>query len=293
MFMPSFTASLFSFVLRSTGILRRQFSGGANFLSRIEKIQSQKAITPSAGNLDIACSEQNGRPVWTIKPKTSAPTAEILYWHGGGYVFPITSAHWTFLCRMADKYGWSITVPLYPLAPKNAGADVTAWALNFYRDYTKSHGRFFMGGDSAGGGLSASTAQAARDAGLPCASGLFLICPWLNAKPDAPDQKDIEPRDAILTISGIEACGQLFADGLPLDDPRISPIFGKWDHLPPILCFGGGDDILVTDSRALREKLPNIAYEERAGMIHVWPILPFRESREAQKTMAAFVDGIP
>jgi epsilon-lactone hydrolase len=290
--MPSLKARLFSFVLRSTGILRRQFAGGEGFLTTIEKGQSQKAAVPKAHTSDITRSDYLGRTVWTIKPKSSKTTAEILYWHGGGYVFPISSAHWAFLCRMADTYGWAITVPLYPLAPAFRGKDITQWALDFYRDYTVTHSHFFMGGDSAGGGLTAATAQSARNAGLPPAAGLILICPWLNANPDHTDQPAIEPRDAILTLRGIEDCGKLYAADLAIDDPRVSPIFGNWDQLPPILCFGGGADILVTDARALKDKRPDIMYEELADMIHIWPILPFTESRVAQRKMADFANSI-
>jgi acetyl esterase/lipase len=55
--------------------------------------------------------------------------------------------------------------------------------------------------------------------------------------------------------------------------------------------LAGGDDILVTDARALQVKLPNIVYEEAAGMIHDWPIFTFPESRSAQARMAAFING--
>lgn len=291
--MPSLTARVVNFALRSTGLFRRRFVGGPGFLAMLAKVQAQKVAEPRAGNLDIQRSEYDSRTVWTIKPKSGAPSANILYWHGGGYVFPVASAHWSFLCRMADKHGWAITAPLYPLAPGQGAEQITAWALGFYRAYATQTERFFMGGDSAGGGLAASTAQAARDEGLPAAAGLILICPWLDANPDDPEQARIEPRDAILTLSGIQDCGTSFASGLPLTDPRVSPIFGAWNNVPPILCFGGGDDLLVTDARTLKSQLPDMEYDEQAGMIHVWPILPLPESRNAQRKMADFTQISP
>ena len=72
-------------------------------------------------------------------------------------------------------------------------------------------------------------------------------------------------------------------------DPRCSPIFGNWDGLPSILAFAGGDDILVTDSRALKAKLPSVEVTELSGMMHDWPIFSFSESRKAQAHMADFV----
>jgi acetyl esterase/lipase len=148
---------------------------------------------------------------------------------------------------------------------------------------------FVMGGDSAGGGLTAALAHMARDTGQALPASLLLICPWLNLDPAHPDQLKTEPRDGILTISGISAGGMLYAGDLPRDDPRCSPIFGNWDGLPPILAFAGGDDILVTDSRALKAKLPSVELIEHAGMLHDWPIFSFRESRKAQAKMANFV----
>jgi acetyl esterase/lipase len=111
----------------------------------------------------------------------------------------------------------------------------------------------------------------------------------LNLDPAHPDQLKTEPRDGILTISGISAGGTLYAGDLPRNDPRCSPIFGDWEGLPPILAFAGGDDILVTDSRALKAKLPSVELIELAGMLHDWPIFSFSESRKAQAKMANFV----
>jgi acetyl esterase/lipase len=192
---------------------------------------------------------------------------------------------------MASVHGWSVTAPLYPLAPENTADHITNWAMDYYTAYKAEMGdtAFVMGGDSAGGGLTAALAQMARDKGHALPASLLLICPWLNLDPSHPDQLKTEPRDGILTISGITEGGVLYAGDLPRTDPRCSPIFGNWDGLPPILAFAGGDDILVTDARALKAKLPSVEHIEMAGMLHDWPIFSFSESRKAQAKMANFV----
>ena len=290
--MPSFAARFAGFALRTTGYYRRMFSGGPQFEKNIAKVRSGPLPSPKAhADVDIRQSEFQGRPVWHLAPKGRAPSAHILFWHGGGYVYPATDIHWKFLSRMASQHGWSITAPLYPLAPENAATHITNWAMDYYTGYLAEMGEkaFVMGGDSAGGGLTAALAHMARDAGQNLPVSLLLICPWLNLDPAHPDQLKTEPRDGILTISGISAGGMLYAGDLPRDDPRCSPIFGDWDGLPPILAFAGGDDILVTDSRALKAKLPSVELIEHAGMLHDWPIFSFRESRKAQAKMANFV----
>ncbi len=290
--MPSFAASVAGYMLRTTGYYRRMFTGGPQFQKNIAKVRSAPLPSPKANShVDIRKSEFQGRPVWHLTPKSRAPTAYVLFWHGGGYVYPATDIHWKFLSHMASQYGWSVTAPLYPLAPENTAEHITAWAMAYYATYqAEMDGKpFVMGGDSAGGGLTAALAQMARDTGKPLPAGLLLICPWLNLDPAHPDQLTTEPRDGILTISGIAEGGTFYAGDLPHTDPRCSPIFGNWDNLPPILAFAGGDDILVTDSRALKAKLPSVELIELSGMMHDWPIFSFTESRKAQAKMAGFV----
>ncbi len=290
--MPSFAARAVAFILRTTGIYRRQFSGGPNFAKRQMKALA-KPSEPSAKlrkTLIISQTQFQGQPVWDIAPRQGKPTANILYWHGGGYVYPPASAHWDFFGQMASQHGWRIVAPLYPLAPKSEVGTITGFALDLYRDFIaqQNGAPFIMAGDSAGGGLTAAIAMAARDAGLSLPQKLILISPWLDANPTHPDQVHIEPRDCILTIPGIREAGALYAGVAGVSDPRVSPLFGAWDGLPPILAFGGGDDILVTDARALKAKVPSINYDEQAGLMHDWPLFTFPESKVAQAKMADF-----
>ncbi len=294
---PSLPTRFISWMLRTTGIYRRLYSGGALFQKNLTKNRAEPLAEPSAkmrAQLDISRRDIDGRPVWTFAPKDRAPSAHILYWHGGGYVYPATDAHLGFLAHMAHEYGWHITAPYYPLAPEHDARHITGWAFDFYREYAAARDgqKFLMGGDSAGGGLAAVTAMAARDADSPMPAGLLLICPWLNADPSDPDQAAIEPRDAILTLQGIREAGLLYANDLAITDPLVSPIYGDWMGLPSVLAFGGGDDILVTDARTLQVEYPSVDYNERAGMIHDWPIFVFRESRAAQARMAAFAAAV-
>lgn len=294
--MPSLRARVVGVLLRTTGYYRRQFTGGEKFAANITKARAAAAPEPSANAraaVTVNSEQFQGHRVWTFAPTNRQPTAHMLYWHGGGYIYTAAPGHLAFLAQMAKTHGWHITAPLYPLSPENTAPAITGWALDFYREYLTRRGStaFFAGGDSAGGGLTASIAMLARDAGLALPAGLILICPWLNIDPALPEQRIIEPRDGILTVSGIESAGLAYAGDLPLTDPMVSPIYGNWDGLPPLLCFGGGDDILVTDSRALKAALPSVDYVELPSMMHVWPILPLPEARAAQAQMAAFVNG--
>jgi epsilon-lactone hydrolase len=291
--MASLMARVVGGFLRTTGIYRNQFSDGPNFMDRINTLQTGRQQLPTAkmkAKLSISETKLDGRSIWHIGPKDRSPTGHILYFHGGGYVFPAVSVHWDFMAYMATHYGIAFTAPLYPLGPNAAPDETIGFAMKAYRAFIAGHpGPFVMGGDSAGGGLTAVIAQRARDEGLRAASGLLLICPWLDASVSHPDQPQIAKRDCILTISGTTRCGREYAGDVPVTDPRISPLNGNWDGLPPILCFGGGDDILVTDARRLKAALPSVEYIEVAGVMHVWPIFFLPESRVGQRQIAEFV----
>ena len=293
--MASLLARVIATVLRTTGTLRKRFSDSPGFLDRIaaSRINPQLPTAKMKAQLRVSETQLDGRPVWTIAPKDRAPVAHMLYFHGGGYVYPAVDVHWNFMAHMAQVHGIAVTAPLYPLAPEASAKDATAFGLAAYEAFIASHdGPFIMGGDSAGGGLTAVVAMAARDKGLRPASGLLLVCPWLDGSGNHPDQIAIEKRDCVLTLGGIRGAAKLYAGDLPIDDIRISPIHGDWQGLPPILCYGGGDDILVTDARALKAKLPDMRYIETAGLMHVWPIFFLRESREAQAEMADFAKSV-
>jgi epsilon-lactone hydrolase len=289
--MPSLTARLIAFVLRTTGSLRKLYSDSPQFLDNIAKSRAEQQY-PTAKmrkKLDIRESQFEGRPVWRIAPRGEIK-GSMLFWHGGGYVYPAVDVHWNFMAHMAEKHGIIITAPLYPLAPEAGAAEAVEWAMKLYREFTPDRaGPFIMGGDSAGGGLAAVVAQMARDEGRRLPNALVLICPWLDASGTHPDQPAIEPRDCVLTLGGLRAAGRLYAKDLPIDDPRVSPIHGDWGGLPPILSFGGGDDILLPDARALKAKLPETTYVEGDGLMHDWPIFFLSESRAAQARMAAFI----
>ncbi|MEQ1547666.1 MAG: alpha/beta hydrolase fold domain-containing protein [Chakrabartia sp.] len=294
--MPSFSARLVSFVLRTTGYYKRMFASVGYVQKNLVKLRA----TPSAPaakwqkKLEISNTVFQGRTVWHIDPKETLSKTKVLYFHGGGYVFTAASAHWDFMGHMAEKHGVSFVAPLYPLGPEAHIDEIIDYALALYRDVLTRHDArdIVVGGDSAGGGLTASLMARVKAEGLPLPAGTILICPWLDMTMSHPDQIAIEKRDAILGITGLRAIGPLLAPDVPGSDVRLSPIHHDYQDFPPTLMFGGGDDILVTDARALKAKQPAIEYQESKGMIHVWPVFIFPESRVAQADMARFIGRV-
>ncbi len=291
--MTSLSARIVGTLLRATGTVSKRYAGGPHMhkvIAAARAVPDAQPTTKMRKQLDVRETTFDGRTIWTIAPKGRAPSAHLLFFHGGGYVFSAVPPHFNLYARLAERHGIAVTAPMYPLAPEHGVDDATGFALAAYRQFIAAHdGPFVLGGDSAGGGLAAATVMAARDAGLRLPSGLLLVCPWLDTSGSHPDQPQIEKRDSILKLRGIRDAGKLYAKDAPATDPRVSPVHGDWSGLPPVLMFGGEDDILVTDARTLKAKLPDAEYQEGAGLMHDWPLFFFPESRAAQERMAAFV----
>ena len=118
-------------------------------------------------------------PVRYYRPKGAHENAKLpmlLYFHGGGWMVGDIETH-DVVCRMlANRGGFAVANVDYRLAPENkfpaAIEDswaVTRWARGGAGGLSIDKDRIGVGGDSAGGNISAVLALMARDAGLSLA----------------------------------------------------------------------------------------------------------------------------
>ncbi len=298
--MPSLRARLVNLALPLLGI-KRFFSEPDQLEDRIAALRRKPTIMPRASlhkRFDIVEDNSRGYKVVTMTPREGDATngPHLLYLHGGGYVMDIAAVHWDSIARLCSDLGGSATVPLYPLAPEHKATEVLDAMQALYVDMAAEHGAAALTvmGDSAGGGMALALAQMIRADGGELPASLVLFSPWLDATADALGQRDIEARDRMLAVSGLEACGAMYRGDLPPDDPKVSPLFGSLEGLPPMAIFSGTSDILLVDGRRLDEKLTALGsrshiYCEYPGMFHVWMLLPVPEGRQALDETAEFI----
>lgn len=298
--MISLRARLAELALPLLGI-KRFFSQPDRMDERLGKMRQAKSPRPAAKwqkRFRIEEDTSRSYPLVTLTPlggaKPHAP--HLLYFHGGGYVMDIAALHWEAIASLCDRLGASASVPIYPLAPEVTVTTTLPAMRALYDELAGELGaeNIAVGGDSAGGGMALALVQDLKRDGRPLPGSLVLFSPWLDATASGEGMDAIEPRDKMLAPSGLEACGTRYAGGLPLDDPRLSPLFGDLSGLPPVAVFAGTSDILVSDARRLREKLgslgePPAVYREAERMQHVWMLLPIPEGRAALDETAAFL----
>ena len=298
--MASIRARLVDLALPLLGI-KRFFAEPDRLDERIAKLRARRPVRPRAKwhkRFDIREFASRGFPVVTIEPRGGArPGApHLFYLHGGGYVMDIAAVHWDTVADLCERLGASATVPVYPLAPENKAPEVLAAMHSLYLELAARHGvqNITVMGDSAGGGMSLALAQMLKADGGPMPGSLVLYSPWLDATATAEGQRAIERRDRMLAVSGLEACGAMYSGDLARDDPRVSPLFGDLEGLPPIAIFSGTSDILIVDGRRLAKRLdepgmPEHVYYEYKDMFHVWMLLPVPEAKQARSQTVDFI----
>ncbi|MBP3585488.1 MAG: alpha/beta hydrolase [Peptococcaceae bacterium] len=124
-------------------------------------------INSTGGKIDLLIL----RPITNVKPKAKTPG--ILWIHGGGYVTGIAGMiYMSRAIHLVKKYGAVVVTPEYRLskeAPYPAALEDCYAALTYLKDYADELGvndsQLMVGGESAGGGLTAALCMYARDKG--------------------------------------------------------------------------------------------------------------------------------
>ncbi|MFB9978313.1 alpha/beta hydrolase fold domain-containing protein [Mesorhizobium kowhaii] len=295
--MPSLKSHVVSFVLRHSR--KKAFSSPENLQRWIAAARKTENHQPPASlhqRLDIEMHTVDGFPVYEIAPK-AGEQKRILYLHGGAYVFEITPYHWHLIADMADRLGYGITVPIYPIAPEHDFHAMFGMVGDVYRqmlDETEAEDIVFMG-DSAGGNMAVVLTMMAAEQALPLPSRHVLISPGLDMSLSNPEVFEAERRDPWLGISGGMEAVRLYSAGFDRSDWHISPLYGDLSVLPKTLLLTGSHDLLSPDNLIFAQKARavgvevEVVYEE--GMFHVWPLIDMPEARRARDSIVTFLVG--
>jgi epsilon-lactone hydrolase len=233
--------------------------------------------------------------VYDVSASGSTPTRTVLYLHGGGYVGNIDRAHWRYVASLARQLGVRVVMPAYPLAPEHTWRDVHPRLLALFEQLAimAPDGVTLMG-DSAGGGLALSLAQQLVRRPGPQPTHLVMISPWVDLTSTTPGTDEASSRDPWLVMSRMNLYASWWSGG---DEHRgrkeVSPLFGPFEGLPPMLVFCGTRDTLFPQVREMVKRSGaagvTVTYHEEADLLHVYPMLPIPEAKRARRQLAEFL----
>jgi acetyl esterase/lipase len=226
--------------------------------------------------LAVTEAEFEAMPILTFTPPE--PTGKVVVAiHGGAYVGRATMFHWWTYTDMARQRGATVVVPDYTLAPGGTAETEVPRVARFISQTIDEQGAENVSvlGDSAGGGLALVAAQELVRHGFSTPGRLVLLAPWLDVSMSDPRSAQID--DPLLDVATAARDGRLWAGELRTMDPRVSPLFGSFDDLPPTAVYSSSRDMLVIDAlrlrdRVLAEGLQNFTFRLRMGLLHDFAI---------------------
>jgi epsilon-lactone hydrolase len=248
------------------------------------------------GYLKVGSETVGGFPMEWVSA-TAGPPRVVLYLHGGGYFMGGIESYRRFAFRMAHRLDSLVYLPEYRLAPESPFPAALEDAIAAYRRISEKHPDvpIFVGGDSAGGGLCLALLLALRDQGQALPKGCFVLSPWADLTGEAESHRTNRYRDLWLSRRRLRKWSRYYAGQQDRKSPYLSPVFGDYNDLPPLLILAGEQEILLDDARAVAEKARQgkvkVELQVWPGMQHAWPLgIPqLSESKEAMKTIASFL----
>jgi len=208
--------------------------------------------------------------------RDSRANGVIVYVHGGAYVVGPNPSDWDWIAELTRRTSMASVTILYGMPPDHpfpAALDDAVHAIGALLDAgLLARDRWILAGVSAGGGLALTTLRTLIDEGKgPPPAGLLLEAPWVDLRLAGPQVAAAEKADPVLHRTWLAWSARQYAHGVPLDDPRLSPVLAPVGGFPPARIDVGTRDLFLPDDRVLRHHLvaagvPVDYHEQRGGM---------------------------
>jgi acetyl esterase/lipase len=236
------------------------------------------------------------RAEW-ILPSRGHTSRVLLYLPGGGFFLPATQHHRKFVSRLGRAIRARGLLAHYRLAPDYpfpAGLEDAVAAYRHLLTDGIDPKRIVIVGDSAGGGLTLSTLLALRDAGQPLPAAAIVLSPLADLTYSGASRTYNRWRDPMLPTQRAVNLNDIYLKDVPAELSLVSPIFGDYTGLPPILAQVGSTEMLLDDTlrMAARARAHAVAVEVEVwrDMPHGWQLIDLLpESGQAIKHIGDFV----
>lgn len=269
--------------LASTEITPRELARSRKRLNRLGHA-SAKLKTAS-----VAFTQTTLRDVPVIWCEPKAPTTRrrpaLLHFHGGAYLVGSAAAFRGLGAHLALAADAKVALVDYRLAPEAPFPAAMDDALAVYKGVLELGYRpqeIAVSGDSAGGNLALVTLLNIAAAQLPQVACGVLMSPWADLTGSADSVTRNAQADAMLPSNRLAEAAALYAGDQSLTDWRVSPVFGDFRGLPPLLTHVGSTEILRDDAQRIHTTAQAMGI---GSELKVWPGVPH--------AFQAFADLIP
>ena len=287
------------------GLAARTARSGGDIAESRRMVDAYGDVHPSVRQFEaeVRRLDVGGVPCEWLLAKGADADRRLLYIHGGGWTAGGLDSHRPLSARVSAATGCAVLAVDYRLAPEHpypAGLDDCLAAYRWLREHGPAGAAparsVFVAGDSAGGNLTLALLLALKQRGLPLPNAAVPISPATDFLATG---ESFRTREDPILRGGPEAIrmlAQVYLQGRAKpEDPLVSPLYGDFAGLPPLLLQVGDAEVLLDDSTRVAEKARragvDVTLEIWPHMPHVWhafaPFLP--EATRALDQLGAFV----
>lgn len=222
-------------------------------------------------------------PIRIYTPQGETPLPVFIYFHGGGWVLSDVDTHDTLCRKLANRSSCIVVSVDYRLAPEHkfpaAVEDsyaATCWVAENACSFDGNPTQIVVGGDSAGGNLSAVVTQIAREQKGPALTYQVLIYPATDYFGDAVNNRSYQQNGEgyFLTTEGVSQFLHRYLNNEEEGkDPRFAPLRAEsLADLPPALIITAEFDPLLDEGELYAKRLQEagvpVILRRYPGMIH-------------------------
>ncbi len=257
-------------------------------------------LTRAARNVSVEEGKLYGLKVEWYRPENAQSGKVLLYLHGGAFILGSCDSHRKLVTQIARAGRIDAVMPEYRLAPEHlypAGLQDCVGVYRALLEYGYNPDNIVVAGDSAGGGLTMSLMLELRHTGLPLPGAAVLLSPFLDLTASGESVTTRADEDPWFRADDVHVVIKYYCPDEDLEDPLISPVFANVAGLPPTLVQVGNDEILLSDSTRIAEKLEaanvNVELQVFPEMWHVFQLFVGKmpESRGAVDKIGAFIQS--
>ena len=292
--MPSIRSKLLSGTMKSM----KPILTGMDIPGQRKGMDLLRYIHPKNRTVELKSVEEGSpRPGKWAVPAEKFEGKMVLYTHGGAYVSGSSATHEPLICRLAEACRLPVLAYDYRLAPEHTYPAALEDAMAMFawlqeRGYAPSD--IVVCGDSAGGGLTMALCMALRDRGLALPAAMVLLSPWTDLTENGDTHYSLQEKDPLISSEELREMALLYAGGEDLKNPYVSPFYGDFAGLPPVLIHVGSNEVLLDDSRKLATRMEaqgvEVDIDIYEGMWHVWHMFDVPEARAAIRKIAYYID---
>lgn len=253
-----------------------------------------KALPTDVHRIRVLC---NGTPAHWLSPASCRPERVVLYIHGGAFVaytpqiYAAMVADW---CKPLKARALMLDYSLAPEHPFPTALDQADCAYRWLLEQGLKAEHIVIAGDSAGGNLALALLQRLRDEKMRLPSCAVLLSPFLDFTLSGASVLGNARHDPIFTLAFAIAVRGFYAPAEQHTSLGVSPLFGSFEGLPPLLLQVGSSEMLLDDAVRAAAKAAAAGVQIR---LEIWQELPhvfqmiaaLPQAQEARRHILDFV----